>query len=54
MDWAQALSATSLDIGVSRTYAEGKMSKLEIRSEVCYFIVFPKGTYGWYFYDLRE
>ena len=31
-----------------------KMSKLEIRLEVCYFIGYPKGTYGWYFYDPRE
>ena len=30
------------------------MSKLETRSEVCYFIGYPKGTYGWYFYDPRE
>ena len=30
------------------------MSKLEIRSEVCYFIGYPKGTYGLYFYDPRE
>ena len=33
---------------------KGKMSKLETRSEVCYFIGYPKGTYGWYFYDPRE
>ena len=33
---------------------KGKMSKLETRLEVCYFIGYPKGTYGWYFYDLRE
>ena len=26
-----------------------KMSKLETRSEVCYFIGYPKGTYGWFF-----
>ena len=31
-----------------------KMSKLKTRSEVCYFIGYPKGTYGWYFYDPRE
>ena len=30
------------------------MSKLETRSEVCYFIGYPKGTFGWYFYDPRE
>ena len=30
------------------------MSKLKTRSEVCYFIGYPKGTYGWYFYDPRE
>ena len=30
------------------------MSKLETRSEVCYFIGYPKGTYGWYFYDSRD
>ena len=30
------------------------MSKLETRSEECYFIGYPKGTFGWYFYDLRE
>ena len=33
---------------------KGKMSKLETRSEVRYFIGYPKGTYGWYFYYLRE
>ena len=31
-----------------------KMSKLETRSEVYYFIGYRKGTYGWYFYDPRE
>ena len=30
------------------------MSKLETRSQVFYFIGYPKGTYGWYFYDPRE
>ena len=30
------------------------MSKLETRLEVCYFIGYPKGTFGWYFYDPRE
>ena len=30
------------------------MRKLETRSEVCYFIRHPKGTFGWYFYDSRE
>ena len=30
------------------------MSKLKTRSEVCYFVGYPKGTYGWYFYDPRE
>ena len=33
---------------------KGKMSKLEIRSKVYYFIGYPKGTYSWYFYNLRE
>ena len=33
---------------------KGKMSKLETRSEVCYFVGYPKGTCGWYFYDPRE
>ena len=33
---------------------KGKISKLETRSEVCYFIGYPKGTFGWYFYDPRE
>ena len=33
---------------------KGKMSKLETRSEVCYFVGYPKGTYGWYFYYPRE
>ena len=33
---------------------KGKISKLERRSEVYYFIGYPKGTYGWYFYDPRE
>ena len=33
---------------------KGKMSKLEIRLEVCYFISYPNGTYGWYFYDPIE
>ena len=33
---------------------KGKMSKLETRSEVCYFISYPKGTYGQYIYDPRE
>ena len=27
---------------------------METRSEVYYFIGYPKGTYGWYFYDPRE
>ena len=31
-----------------------RSSKLETRSEVCYFIGYPKVTYGWYFYDSRE
>ena len=46
---------------VSSTCAErkdellkGKMSKLETRSEVCYFIGYPKGTFSSYFYDPRE
>ena len=30
------------------------MSKLETRSKVCYFIRYPKGTFGWYFYYPRE
>ena len=30
------------------------MSKLETRSEVCYFIGYLQGTFGWYFYDPRE
>ena len=30
------------------------MNKLETRSEVFYFIGYPKGTVGWYFYDPRE
>ena len=30
---------------------KGKISKLETRSEVCYFLGYPKGTFGWYFYD---
>ena len=25
---------------------KGKMSNLETRSEVCYFVGYPKGTYG--------
>ena len=33
---------------------KGKMSKLETRLEVCYFIGYPKGTFGWYFFDPRE
>ena len=33
---------------------KGKMSKLETRSKVCYFIRYLKGTFGWYFYDPRE
>ena len=33
---------------------KGKMSKLETRSKVCYFIGYLKGTFGWYFYDPRE
>ena len=33
---------------------KGKMSKLETRLKVCYFIGYPKGTFGWYFYDSRE
>ena len=40
--------------GCSEHVLKGKMIKLETRSEVCYFIGYPKGTYGWYFYDLRE
>ena len=30
------------------------MSKLESRSEVCYFVGYPKETKGWYFYHPRE
>ena len=30
------------------------MSKLETRSKICYFIGYPKGTFGWYFYNPRE
>ena len=30
------------------------MSKLETKSKVCYFIGYPKGTFCWYFYDIRE
>ena len=41
-------------MGVPTHILKGKMSKLETRSEVCYFIGYPKGTYGWYFYDPRE
>ena len=33
---------------------KGKMSKLETRSEVCYFRGYPKGTFGWYFYVPKE
>ena len=33
---------------------KGKMSKLETRLEVCYFIGYPKDTFGWYFSDPRE
>ena len=33
---------------------KGKIRELETRSEVCYFIGYPKGTFGWYFYDPRE
>ena len=33
---------------------KGKISKLETISEVCYLIGYPKGTFGWYFYDPRE
>ena len=40
--------------GCSAHVLKGKMSKLETRSEVCYFIGYPKGTFGRYFYDLRE
>ena len=31
-----------------------KMSKLETKSEVCYFIGYPKVTFCWYFNDPRE
>ena len=54
MDWAQALFATSPDMGCLAHVLKGKMTKLETRSEVCYFIGYPQGTYGWYFYDPRE
>ena len=40
--------------GCSTHVLKGKMSKLEIRSKVCYVIGYPKGTFGWYFYDPRE
>ena len=33
---------------------KGQMSKLESRSEVCYFVGYPKETKGWYFYHPRE
>ena len=33
---------------------KGKISKLKTRSEVCYFIGYLKGTFGWYFYNPRE
>ena len=40
--------------GCPANVVKGKMSKLETRSEICYFISCPKGTYSWYFYDPRE
>ena len=33
---------------------KGKMSKLETRLEVCYFIGYLNGTFGWYFYNPKE
>ena len=33
---------------------KGKMDKLESRSKVCYFVGYPKGTKGWYFYNPQE
>ena len=41
-------------LGCPAYMLKGKMRKLKIRSEVCYLIGYPKGTYGWYFYDPRE
>ena len=41
-------------LGCPAHVLKGKMSKLETRSEECYFIGYVKGTNGWYFYDLRE
>ena len=40
--------------GCSTYVLKGKMNKLETRSEMCYFIGYPKGTFGWYFFNLKE
>ena len=54
MEWAKAYFETFLDLGMSSTCAERKDKQVGARSEVCYFISYPKGTYDWYFYDPRE
>ena len=54
MEWAKAYFESFLDMGCPIYMLKGKMSKLETRSKVCYFIRYPKDTYGWYFYDPRE
>ena len=36
-------------LGCPAHVLKGKMTKLETRSKVCYFVGYPKGTYSWYF-----
>ena len=33
---------------------KGKTEKLDTKSELCYFVGYPKGTKGWLFNDPRE
>ena len=54
VEWAQALFATFLDMGMSSICAEGTDEQVGIKIGVCYFIGYPKETKGWYFYHLRE
>ena len=39
---------------MSNTRAKRKDEQVGTKSKVRYFIGYPKGTFGWYFYDPRE
>ena len=33
---------------------KGNNGKVDIKSKLCYFVGYPKGTKGWLFYDPKE